>query len=271
MEHIDMLTGQQRQALADDGLMKIPQAIPADVALTMAARIGGYLTTEKSVSRNASQAWLAERPAGLRPLTKAGVFDAAAADSVESALAELYGPGRYPRPTNGGRAAVTYKVSDAPWDVPTAGWHVDSWPGPQGEDPAGVTVFTVLAPLRPGGGGTLVLAGSYRLLRAHPPASMAGKHRLPAVRRELGERHPWLAELWGSAQGSSVDRRQRYLDEGAVLDGVPLRVVEVTGEPGDAFVMRHDTFHTLAPNSLDQPRMMLIKTWMPAGSESEDD
>jgi hypothetical protein len=269
---MDMLTGHQRQAFADDGLMKIPQAIPADLALAMAARIGEYLTTQESVSRNATQAWLAERPAGLRPLTKAGVFDAAAAESVETALAELYGPGRYPRPARGGRAAVTYKVSDAPWDVPTGGWHVDSWPGPHGEDPEGVTVFTVLAPLRPGGGGTLVLAGSYRLLRSNPPASMVGKHRLPAVRRELGERHPWLAELWDTkSRRPSVDRRRRYLDEGAVLDGVPLRVVEVTGEPGDAFVMRHDTFHTLAPNSLEQPRMMLIKTWMPAGAESEDD
>jgi hypothetical protein len=266
-----MLTAQQRQSFADDGLMKIPRAIPADVALTMAARISEYLRSEESVSRNASQAWLAERPAGLRPLSKAGAFDAAAAESVESALAELYGPGRYPRPARGGRAAVTYKVSDAPWDVPAAGWHVDSWPGPHGEDPAGVTVFTVLAPLRPCGGGTLVLAGSYRLLRPTPPASMVGKHRLPAVRRELGERHPWLAELWGSARESGVDRRRRYLDEGAVLDGVPLRVVEVTGEPGDAFVMRHDTFHTLAPNTLEEPRMMLIKTWLPVGAESEDD
>jgi hypothetical protein len=266
-----MLTAQQRQAFADDGLMKIPAAIPADEALAMATRIREYLTTEESVGRNATQAWLAERPAGLRPLTKAGVFDAAAAESVETALAELYGRGRYPRPASGGRAAVTYKVSDARWDVPSAGWHVDSWPGPHGEDPAGVTVFTVLAPLRPGGGGTLVLAGSYRLLRSNPPVSMVGRHRLPAVRRELGERHPWLAELWGPARDPSVDRRRRYLDEGAVLDGVPLRVVEVTGEPGDAFVMRHDTFHTLAPNSRDEPRMMLIKTWSPVGAESQDD
>ena len=266
-----MLTAQQRRAFADDGLMKIPEAIPAELALSMAARIGEYLATEESIQRNAGQAWLAERPAGLRTLTKAGVFDAAAAEPVEQALAEIYGAGRYPRPKNGGRAAVTYKVSDEPWDVPADGWHVDSWPGPNGEDPEGVTVFTVLAPLRPFGGGTLVLAGSYRLLRANPPASMVGKHRLPGVRRELAERYPWLAELWGSASGTVPDRRRRYLAEGAVLDGVPLRVVEVTGEPGDAFVMRHDTFHTLSPNRLDQPRMMLVKTWSSAGVESEDD
>lgn len=265
-----MLSAQQLQAFADDGLMKIPQAISADEALTMADRIAEYLRSEESVRRNAAQAWLAERPAGLRPLMKAGVFDAASAESVEIALAEIYGPGRYLRPKSGGRAAVTHKVSDAPWDVPADGWHVDGWPGPQGEDPAGVTVFTVLAPLRPCGGGTLVLAGSYRLLRTDL-ASMVGKHRLPAVRRELGERYQWLAELWGPAHGSGGDRRRRYLGEGDVLDGVPVRVVEVTGEPGDAFVMRADTFHTLSPNSLAGPRMMLVKTWSPADGKPEGD
>jgi hypothetical protein len=30
---------------------------------------------------------------------------------------------------------------------------------------------------------------------------------------------------------------------------VPLRVVEVTGEPGDAYVIRSDTFHAAAPNA----------------------
>ena len=137
-------------------------------------------------------------------------------------------------------------------------------------------MFTVLAPLRPCGGGTLVLGGSYRLLRTGL-TSMVGKHRLPAVRRELGGRHPWLEDLWGRGRGRGrtdgpdVDRRRRYLDEGAVLDGAPVRVVEVTGEPGDVFVMRADTFHTLAPNCQEEPRMMLIKTWLPADAEAEDD
>lgn len=265
-----MLTAEQRQAFTDDGLMKIPQAIPADEARTMATRISEYLATEESVRRNASQAWLAERPAGLRVLTKAGVFDAAAAESVETALAEIYGPGRYPRPRNGGRALVTHRVSDESWDVPADGWHVDSWPDPNGEEPHGVTVFTVLAPLRPQGGGTLILAGSYRLLGGDLTA-VVGKRRLPAVRKELAQRHPWLAELWGGATGLAADRRQRFMNEGAELDGVHVRVVELTGEPGDVFVMRADTFHTVAPNCRDESRMMLVKGWGRADSESEDD
>ena len=269
-----MLTAQQRQAFTDDGLMKVPQAIPADAATEMADRIGEYLGTEESIRRNASQAWLAERPAGLRVLTKAGVFDAAAAESVETALAEIYGPGRYPRPKSGGRALVTHKVSEAPWDVPADGWHVDDWPGPNGEEPArgdGVHRACPAATVRRRD------ADARRLVPTPADRSHVDGRQAPASGRaqRTGSAIPMACGAVGSrsgqGDGADVDRRRRYMDEGAVLDGVPVRVVEVTGEPGDAFVMRADTFHTLAPNSRDESRMMLIKTWVRAGGEVEDD
>jgi ectoine hydroxylase-related dioxygenase (phytanoyl-CoA dioxygenase family) len=37
---------------------------------------------------------------------------------------------------------------------------------------------------------------------------------------------------------------------------VDLRVVELTGRAGDAYVMHCDTFHAAAPNTSDEPRMM---------------
>jgi ectoine hydroxylase-related dioxygenase (phytanoyl-CoA dioxygenase family) len=45
--------------------------------------------------------------------------------------------------------------------------------------------------------------------------------------------------------------------DGTVVDGVPLRVVELTGEPGDVVLMHSDCFHAAAPNRLAEPRMML--------------
>jgi hypothetical protein len=127
------------------------------------------------------------------------------------------------------------------------------------DDPPSVTVFVVLAALRPRGGGTLVLTGTHRVFDQYLTA--AGKSSSPSnkeSRRALGARHPWLHELWNPGDG--VDRTTRFLREGAVLDGIPVRIVELTGEPGDAFLMRADMFHTPAPNGLDEPRMMLVKT-----------
>jgi ectoine hydroxylase-related dioxygenase (phytanoyl-CoA dioxygenase family) len=45
------------------------------------------------------------------------------------------------------------------------------------------------------------------------------------------------------------------------MRGFPVRVEEMTGEPGDVFVMHPAMFHTVAPNALDRVRMALVETF----------
>jgi hypothetical protein len=249
-----MLTQQQRTEFADTGLLKLPQAIPANEAGRMADRIREHLTSPESIQRNSEQAWLAERPHGFRSLHRAGTFNSVGRGSIPIALDELYGPDGWERPRHWGHVLVTNRVGDRPWEVPTGGWHVDRQPSVPG-----ITVFVILAPLRPCGGGTLVLTGSHRLLSDAPVQhKYNGKYR-----QILAEHYPWLKDLWRRAK---TDRRKRYLVEGAVLDGIPVRVVELTGEPGDAYLMRADAFHAPAPNALKSPRIMLVDTFRVEGS-----
>lgn len=250
-----MLTQQQRDEFAETGLVGIPQAIPAVDASRMSDRIRECLAAPEFMKRNSEQAWLVERPHGFQSLQRAGTFNAVGRGSIPVALDELYGPDGWERPRRWGHVLVTNRAADRPWDVPHGGWHIDRPPSVRA-----VTVFVILASLRPCGGGTLILTGSQRLLGGAPvQPKYNGKYR-----RLLGARHLWLHELW--SPGGPTDRRTRYLDEGAVLDGVPVRVVELTGEPGDAYLMRADTFHAPAPNSLDLPRMMLVDTFRIEGS-----
>lgn len=251
-----MLSPQERAEYEQTGLLKIPRAIPAETASRMAERIRAHLATEESIRRNREQAFLAERPVGLQALTRTGSFDDVGAGSIPTVLDELYGRDGWARPRHWGRALVTFKVSDAHWDVPTRGWHVDGWPYPDGQ-PSGVTVFVILAPLRPEGGGTLVLSGTHQLLQRLADATPPVRGSKPA-RRELGSRSPWLGDLW-SPRHRAEHRRTTYVDTGAVVDGVPVRLVELTGEPGDAFLMRTDTLHTIAPNVRPDPRLMLAQ------------
>ncbi|MEQ7126575.1 hypothetical protein ABN034_18845 [Actinopolymorpha sp. B11F2] len=58
---------------------------------------------------------------------------------------------------------------------------------------------------------------------------------------------------------AEADRRRRFLHEGAVVDGVPLRVVELIREPGEAYLMNSLLLHAPAPNALPTPRTMLIQ------------
>lgn len=250
-----MLSQQHREEFETRGLLKVSQAISIGEATRMAGLIRDHLATPESVRRNSEQAFLAEAPAGFRHLTRSGAFDAVDSGLVPMALDELYGPHRWQRPLRGGRVLVTLRVPDRHWDVPHRAWHLDGWMDLASGEPSAVTVFTILTPLRPRGGGTLVVTGSHRLLQQH----LAKPARVKAIRKGLGARHRWLRDLWTATTAPDVDRRRRYLDEGAVLDGVPLRVVELTGEPGDAYLMRADTFHAAAPNSLDDPRIMLVK------------
>ena len=49
------------------------------------------------------------------------------------------------------------------------------------------------------------------------------------------------------------------MHEETIVDGMPLRVVELTGEPGDMVFCHPVMVHCAAPNRGDWPRFMRIK------------
>lgn len=49
------------------------------------------------------------------------------------------------------------------------------------------------------------------------------------------------------------------------VDGVPIEIIEMAGEPGDVFVTHLQVFHCAAPNATDTPRLMLGKAVMARG------
>jgi ectoine hydroxylase-related dioxygenase (phytanoyl-CoA dioxygenase family) len=92
------------------------------------------------------------------------------------------------------------------------------------------------------------------------PCAIPAPHRTAPhpsrVRQVLGEQ-PWLRELWEPPTSSTAEQRiHRFMTDGTRIGDVDMRVVELTGRPGDAFVMHCDTFHAAAPNCHDEPRMM---------------
>lgn len=127
------------------------------------------------------------------------------------------------------------------WSLPT-GWHTDSPRLASGERP-GVQVFTFLEPVEARGGGTLVVAGSHRLLSN-------GRSLRPAdIKPLLLRTEPFFEALYaGRANGD--------LPTGFSGD-IPLRVVELTGSPGDAWIVDLRVLHGPAPNAGERPRIMV--------------
>lgn len=146
---------------------------------------------------------------------------------------------------------------DGPWELPADAWHFGFMPASAGQRP--VQFFAFLNQVRPRGGGTLVLTGSHRLVT--PYLGRGEAFCMPRVRASLAA-HPWLRGLWEPSDGG--DRIQRYMNDGTIVDGVPLRVVELTGD----VILKHcDCFHAAAPNRQTEPRMMLTGMLRPNRSQ----
>ena len=74
------------------------------------------------------------------------------------------------------------------------------------------------------------------------------------VRRRLAGDHRWFQELFGDTRN-----RSRFLDA-SVIEGVEVRVTEVTGKAGDAYLMHPWLMHAAAPNTSGAPRSMITDT-----------
>ena len=134
--------------------------------------------------------------------------------------------------------------SNETWRLPS-GWHCDVPRLASGEAP-GVQVFTFLETVEPRGGGTLVVAGSHRLMQE-------GRHIRPQAFPFHLRGEPFFDELFAAtttvADGAPLPA--------AVVRGVPLQVMELTGQPGDAWLLDLRVLHTTAPNAGVRPRVMV--------------
>jgi ectoine hydroxylase-related dioxygenase (phytanoyl-CoA dioxygenase family) len=78
------------------------------------------------------------------------------------------------------------------------------------------------------------------------------------VRKALMDRYSWMKEL--CSFDLAIDRVQRFMKTAAILEDVEVRVVEMTGEPGDVFLVHPLMMHAGSPNCSALPRMVLSST-----------
>jgi hypothetical protein len=246
-----------------DGYLVVRQAFdPADAA-AMERRWWAEITEAHGLRR--------DDPAGWRPIR--GDLKAAKRDPeqrriltarVRGVLDDLLGPGRWQPPRNWGRALATFPGAGT-WDVPKRLWHWDNPVGAHLDRPGGLFVVSFVGRVEPRGGGTLILSGSPRLLLRQERD--LGPDRYPGCGTPIWERfhrsHPWLAALTGHAP-SPADRLAAFTTTETDVHGVPLRVVELTGAPGDLVVCHPLIVHCAAPNNSPHPRLTRIKTLLPA-------
>jgi hypothetical protein len=251
-----MFSDDQDAEFRRTGLVRLPGAVPATDAGAMVDRIWEHLHRSHRVVRDRPETWTVPTPSGLRGVAALPEFHALGSAAIRTAVDHLLGTGRWEPPRRWGRLLVTFPATAAEWDLPQGGaWHNDFVPPRQTAGLRAVQLFVLLDDLPPRGGGTLVLTGSHHLVTRYIADSGVAPH--PRRLRHVLGQEPWLRDLWEPSQRSSPEQRiRRFMTDGTRTAGVDLRVVELTGRAGDAFVMHCDTFHAAAPNCHDRPRMM---------------
>ncbi len=247
-------THAQREAFDRYGLARLTGAIPRAAAEGMSVRIWDALAERDGVARGASETWRNLRPAGLQALTKAGAFATMASEQVRSALDELLAD--WQQPFCWGQPLVTFPRADGRWEVPHGEWHIDLFVISGNALPC-VKLLALLTDVEPRGGGSLIVTGSHRLAMqlAAERGVACDPLRSADLRTRLERRSPWFQALWSREGGDA--RGRQLMEEGACVDGIDLRVIEVSGKAGDVFVMHPYALHAASPNVRREPRMML--------------
>lgn len=255
-----MLTDEQRTQLATTGFTRLTDVVEratidgvADAVWTSLARRG--------IDRARRETW----PAGFLPklqgLRQRRLFDVFDTDTMTAVVDELLGAGTWDRIQPWGPALVTFP-EPGPWLLPHRGWHMDLPARGDPDRPGVARLFGYVTDVVPRGGATLVVEGSHEVVRRMVSASPRRDAGSSAdVRRRLVARHPWfraLCTLGGDGGGDDGgDRIRRHVVDGDEIDGVRVRVAELTANAGDVVVMHPWTLHSASMNSATAPRFMV--------------
>jgi hypothetical protein len=246
-----VLTAADLATFDRDGIVKVEGVFGEDTATRMRDVLWHELHRRYEIERDDPSTWYRHAPTGLKSTKKSRVFTPMLGPRLTEALDQLFGPEQWVTPKHLGQVLVTMPNAEA-WRVPRALWHADFQYTYPPDELMIVKCWALFDDVAPGGGGTPQLAGSHRLTARYIDGRTGNELEYKRVRDGLLRSHPWLKAL---ATGRDGDDAQ-FMAADADVDGLPARVVELTGRTGDVFVTHPWTMHSIAVNATHRPRLM---------------
>ena len=251
-----MLTHAQREEFEQTGMLRLTGAFGVRAAQQMTTRIWELLERSYAVRRDDARSWNIPHPTGFQTLTRTGAFDAIASAALCEDIDQLLDT--WERPKHWGAPLVAFPDATASWDVPSTQWHLD-FPARGALHPLpGIRVLAFIDRVEACNGGTLALSGSHHLVESLMTAGLARGGHSSEVRDALVERYEWLGRLWRT--NDAEERIATFMHDGVVIEGQVLRVVELTGGPGDVVLLHPRLFHAPSHNVGAKPRLMLSQS-----------
>ncbi|MEZ4662641.1 MAG: phytanoyl-CoA dioxygenase family protein [Caldilineaceae bacterium] len=241
-----MLTQEQKEIFAAKGLLRLEKFLPPDTVRSV-QEFMYQLGAKEGAWRNGvwQLAETSERPEFTKPISKKE-FNILTTPALRAAMNLLVdGQGVEAR----SNPSLLFTLPQAgPWTMFNS-WHTDAPRQAHGGIP-GVQMFTFLEPVRPRGGGTLVVTGSHRLV------NNAKFIRSRDVKKRLLQ-YAYFQALLAKEQPNP----DRYLTTPGSVGDVELQVVELHGEPGDVYLMDLRLLHTGSSNTTTTPRFMVTQRY----------
>ena len=137
-----------------------------------------------------------------------------------------------------------------PWNL---GQRWSSYGSPQGDWSLGVATF--YSHVGPRAGGRLIVEGSHRLLQSFFEQLKPSERLSKRLSDRFFRSHPYFAELTGKTP-PKPERVRRFMGEETEIDGVAVRVLELTGEPGDAVLYHRGLVSSISRNVSQETAFM---------------
>ncbi len=263
-----MLTETQRHAFFESGFVRINGAIPGAVVASMTTRIWEALAARNGALRDDPSTWTEGSVRGIGDLNREATFRPFGNKRIHSIITSLLRRDDWQHPSSWGQILVTFPSSDGRWswdslfqrqvEVSRITWHTDYPYDTSPQQLAGVQIFGILADLEEGGGGTLVIKNSHRVIRSFVETqSPTTLEKMKRARLALMASHPWFESV---SSAVSCETPERWLaTQRAEVDGVDVSVAELTGKAGDVYFTHPWLLHAISPNCSTSPRVMFTQ------------
>jgi len=258
MQH-SVLSTEDLTCFEQQGYIRVPEAFPQSLALGMQDFMWLQLKALHGVERTDCSTW-SHYEGGLNKTAEAPIYVDIAAPRMCAAIDQLLGARLWAVPRSWGGFLVTFpQRTSGSWALTTKNWHWDGKPSQHLPSLNALFILTLFSQIEPCGGGTLLVSGSHRLIRHFFESGR--RHQTPVSLNEFRLSYPWIAELSGitSKIKDHQERIQYFMQEETEVEHIALKVVEVSGAPGDAYLCHPAIFHAASPNHADVPRFMRAK------------